>query len=147
MHQLRNKSKWPLARKEQQYLTFHLHLQEMYHSIDSCNKSTKVSRRKAWDILIHGQKHLYDSSKHSPRPKQISNWKNKNVALYLFKLSQAPHLHLLSLEQHCVSGNFLQDRTYFSSFCFVSQGKAHKEMRWALLHQGGLCPSWKHHTR
>ena len=47
MHQLRNKSKWPLARKEQEYLTFHLHLQEMYHSIDSCNKSTKVSREKS----------------------------------------------------------------------------------------------------
>lgn len=41
------------------------------------------------------------------------------------------------LGQHSVSGNFLQDRTYFSSFCFISQGKAHKEMRWVLLSSRG----------
>lgn len=114
--------------------------------IDSCkNKSTKASRERSLRYSNIWTKHLYDSSKHSLRPKQTSNWKNKNVPVYLFKLSQAPHLHLVSFEQHSVSGNFLQDRTYFSSFCFISQGKAHKEMRWVLLHQGGLWPSWKHH--
>lgn len=131
MHQLRNKSKWPLARKEQQYLTFHLHLQEMYHSIDSCNKSTKVSRRKAWDILIHGQKHLYDSSKHSPRPKQISNWKNKNVALYLnyHKLLICICFHLNSIV--CQATSY---KTELILAPFASSVKGKHTRRW-----GGRC--------
>lgn len=48
MHQLRNESKWPLARKEQEYLTFQLHLQAGFSLfIDSSdNKSTKASREE-----------------------------------------------------------------------------------------------------
>lgn len=48
MHQLRNKSKWPLARKEQENLTFQLHLQAgLSLFIDSSdNKGTKASREE-----------------------------------------------------------------------------------------------------
>lgn len=141
------KSKWPLARKG----TRISHIPSPFTRdvslfIDSCkNKSTKASRERSLRYSYYGQNIcMILQSTVSAQSRQATE-KIKNVPVYLFKLSQAPHLHLVSFEQHSVSGNFLQDRTYFSSFCFISQGKAHKEMRWVLLHQGGLWPSWKHH--
>lgn len=59
MHQLRNKSKWPLARKEQEHLTFQLHLQGgLSLFIDSSEaRAQRLPDKKAGATLIRGQKH------------------------------------------------------------------------------------------